>query len=93
MFKIVDVKVLLPYKIRLKYEDGVEGIVDLSYLVGKGVFKKWEDPRKFADVHINSDGAVEWEGGIDLCPDALYMSITGKTAEEVFANLRAGTHA
>ena len=31
------------YRIWLRYSDGEEGEVDLSHLVGKGVFKVWDD--------------------------------------------------
>ena len=39
--------------------------MDLSDLAGKGVFSKWNHK-------------VAWPGGIDLCPDALYVEVTGK---------------
>jgi len=38
MFKPIQVKVLPNYKLWVKYTDGVEGEIDLSHLVGKGVF-------------------------------------------------------
>ncbi len=38
MFKPVKVTPLRDYKIRICYADGLKGDVDLSHLVGKGVF-------------------------------------------------------
>ena len=32
------------YRIWLRYSDGVAGEIDLSHLVGKGVFKIWDEP-------------------------------------------------
>ena len=70
------------------------GEVDLSHLVGKGVFQLWNDPQAFARVSIGSGGEVRWSDEVDLCADALYLEITGKSPEEVFPNLKkAAAHA
>jgi hypothetical protein len=57
----------------VKFEDGLEGEVDLSDLVGRGVFKRWkENPSGFARVSVDADrGTVVWPGGLDVAPDAL----------------------
>ena len=79
MHRIIKVKPLAENHLWLVFEDGIEGIVNLSHLAGKGVFKKWEDQEYFNSVRINSEShTVEWEGGIDLCPDNLYAKMTGK---------------
>lgn len=59
--------------------------VDLSHLAGKGVFVAWEKEGVFAKVQLGPHGAVEWPGDVDLCPDALYLRLTGKQPEEVFS--------
>lgn len=84
MKRIVAVKALPLYRVRIRFSDGVEGEVDLSDLVGKGVFTDWNDPKQFARVSIDPEShTLTWPGGIDLCPDALYQEVTGKRAEEV----------
>jgi hypothetical protein len=40
MLRPIDIKPLPDYRIWLKYSHGIEGVVDLSQLAGKGVFKK-----------------------------------------------------
>lgn len=87
--KPIDVKPLANYRIWLRYDDGVEGEVDLSDLAGRGVFEAWNDPAFFRSVHIASHGAVEWGADLDLCSDALYMRLTGKSPEELFSALRS----
>jgi hypothetical protein len=83
MYRVEKVKALPDYKLWLKFSDGVEGTVDLSGLVGKGVFSVWRDKKKFAAVYVDPEShTAAWPGGIDLCPDNLYMEITGK---EVFS--------
>lgn len=88
MYKINKVKVLSDYKIWLKYLDGTEGIIDLSDLVGRGVFSEWNDYEKFKNVKIGSSGELIWQDELDLCPDSLYIKLTGKTAEELFPLLK-----
>lgn len=84
MFKPVAVTPRPGFLLHLQYEDGVEGEVDLSHLCGKGVFQLWDDPGAFDRVSIGSDGAVRWSDDVEICPDALYLQITGKTPEEAF---------
>ena len=88
MNKAVQAKPLDDYRLWLKYEDGTEGEVDLSDLAGRGVFRAWSDQKVFSAVTIGESGAIVWPGEIDLCPDALYLRLTGKTAEEVFPALK-----
>ena len=71
------------YRIWLRYSDGVEGEIDLSDLAGKGVFAAWNEPGYFEKVHIDDSGAVAWDADLELCPDALYLELTGKTFEEL----------
>jgi hypothetical protein len=94
MKKISKVKVLPGYRLDLEFEDGVSGTVDLSENVGKGVFALWRDPLFFEKVAIGSAGELVWGEKIDLCPDALYLKVTGKQPEDLFPALRnLPTHA
>jgi len=79
---IAKVEVLKDYKLRLEFADGAAGIADVSALVGKGVFSLWNDYVEFRKVQIGSSGELVWGDQIDLCPDALYMKITGKQSLE-----------
>jgi hypothetical protein len=87
MLRPTAVTPLAGYRLRLRYSDGVEGEVDLSHLAGKGVFLLWNDPEAFENVSIGAGGEIRWSDQVDLCPDALYMQITGKPPAEVFPNL------
>jgi uncharacterized protein DUF2442 len=88
MFKPVDIKALADYKIWVRFADGIEGEVDLSHLAGRGVFSLWRDYAEFQKVHIGPGGAIAWNAEVELCPDSIYLELTGKTPEEVFPNLR-----
>lgn len=88
MFKVTRAEPLPGYRLRLSYDDGVTGVVDLSHLVGKGVFQLWNDPEAFGRISIGTGGEVRWSDEVDLCADALYLEVTGKQPDEVFPNLR-----
>jgi hypothetical protein len=88
MPKATRVQVLNDYRIKLDFDDGVSGDIDLFDLVGRGVFSAWRDTTFFREVRIGSSGELTWGEGIDLCPDSLYLKITGKTPEDIFPLLR-----
>jgi hypothetical protein len=85
--KLIEAEPLAGYRLRLRYSDGVAGDVDLSRLVGKGVFGLWSDPEAFKRVSLGTGGEVRWSDEVDLCADALYMELTGKRPDEVFPSL------
>jgi Protein of unknown function (DUF2442) len=88
MSRITEVRPLDDYRIWLRFDDGAEGEVDLSDLAGRGVFAAWADPNVFKAVRVEEGGAIEWPDEIDMCPDALYLRLTGKAVDEVFPGLR-----
>lgn len=88
MIKLVEVKAKPNYRLWLRYEDGVQGEVDLSSEVGKGVFAYWNDVKNFKNVHIGSSGEISWSDQLDICADAMYLKITGKKPEDIFPALK-----
>jgi len=85
MARITTVKAIKPYTIWVQYNDGVEGEIDLSHLAGKGVFAAWNKTGEFEKAHLDPEsGAVAWGSDLDICPDTLYLQLTGKTAAEYF---------
>ena len=71
------------FHIWLRYTDGTAGEIDLSHLAGRGVFEAWRDRAFFEMVCIAPDGGVAWGTAIELCPDALYLRLTGKSIDDV----------
>ena len=71
------------YRLWLCYSDGAAGEVDLSHLAGGGVFAAWNDRARYASVHITDYDAIAWDNELELCPDALYMQLTGKSLTDV----------
>lgn len=88
MPKPVSVTPMPDYRIHVKYEDGVEGEADLAHLVGHGVFANWKDAANFSCVTIGEHGEFRWNNNIDLCSDAIYLQITGKSPEDIFPSIK-----
>lgn len=68
------------YRLRLRFEDGATGDVDISKCVKfTGVFAPLKDRAEFAAVRVDPElGTVRWPCGADLDPDVLYAAVTGK---------------
>ena len=77
---IVAVQPLEHYRLRLRFEDGAEGVIDVRQLVRfSGVFAFLSDPKEFASVQVNPElGTIFWPCGADLDPDVLYALVTGQ---------------
>jgi hypothetical protein len=87
--KVSEVRALPNYTIWVRYEDGIEGEVDLSSYSGRGVFTAWSVPTFFAKVHVSPHGSIAWSDEIELCPDSIYLEITGKRPEDLFERVGA----
>jgi hypothetical protein len=76
---IVAARALGGYRLHLRFEDGLEGVVDLEpHLSFHGVFEPLRDPAYFAQARVDPDlGTVAWPNGADLDPDVLYGRIAG----------------
>ena len=87
MLEVREVRARPNYKIWVRYEDDVDGEVDLTLYVGKGIFSAWKDPAFFEAVHLTPYGSIAWNEDIELCPDSIYLELTGKKPEELFPRI------
>ena len=81
------------YRLHLRFDSGEDGVVDLSDLVGRGVFEIWREEGVFEAVEVTPAGELRWGTAVDLCPDAMYLRMTGKSPEDEFESLRSGINA
>lgn len=77
---IVEARPLGGHRLYLRFEDGVEGEVDLGNRIRfEGIFAPLRDPEEFAKVRVHEElKTVVWPNGADLDPDVLYAQVTGK---------------
>lgn len=89
MVRPTEIQALEKYRIWIKYSDGTKGEVDLSEFAGRGVFTFWDEDNNFQKVGLESSGEIQWSDAIDLCPDAIWLRLTGKQPAELFPNLHS----
>lgn len=92
MPKPIELRPLENYQVFVRYDDGVEGIADLSEFAGTGVFSLWNNYDAFRNVRIGPIGELSWNDSVELCPDSVYLMITGKNPEDLFPKLREMRH-
>jgi hypothetical protein len=82
MVRIETAQPLAGYRLKVRFNDGLEGIYPVEPERRGGVFLKLLDAKTFNAVRVNPDfGCVEWPGGIDLCPDMMHRAMTGSAVE------------
>ena len=77
---VVEVEAIGDYRLRVKFEDGVAGEIDVAAIAPfEGVFAPLRDPKLFGAVAVDPElGTARWSNGADLDPDVLYALITGQ---------------
>mgnify|MGYP001170009879 FL=1 len=76
---VVSVEQIGPYRLRLRFDDGAEGEIDVqSTTTFEGVFEPLNDPEFFSQVRVDDDaGTIVWPNGADLDPLVLHSRVTG----------------
>jgi len=70
---VTALEVVADHRLRLSFEDGAEGEVDLSNWNWRGVFEPLADPAYFRRVELDAQlGTIVWPNGADLAPETLH---------------------
>jgi hypothetical protein len=80
MPRVIKVVALPQYRLRVEFDDGVVGTIDLSGELDGEVFRPLRDEAIFRQVMIDEFGAVCWPSGPDLASDAMHSQLTGELA-------------
>jgi hypothetical protein len=80
VWEVVSVQPLDAYRLHLRFEDGIEGVIDVSEIIPfSGIFSPLADLNYFATVQVNSEfGTIVWDNGADLDPDVLYSIVANQ---------------
>ncbi len=70
------------FAVRVAFDDGTAGEVDLSYLVDYGgVFEPLRDPDYFRRLRADLEaGTIVWPNDADIAPETLYAHAQGQAA-------------
>ena len=78
-FEIKEAVFQKEHQIRMRFEDGSVGTVDLSdYLKEDTVFSQFSSEEYFKDFKIEYGTLVWGNGEVDIAPETLYERATGK---------------
>ncbi len=80
--KVIEVKSLPGYKLFLSFDDGVNGIIDLSDLVQKGIFKVLQTENNFNKVYVSAY-SIAWSEELEIDLLTAYAELANKTPKEV----------
>lgn len=80
--KVLEVKYLSDYTISIKFDDGVNGTIELNDLVQKGIFIVLQDKNQFAKVYTNGS-SVAWSNELEIDATTIYSELTGKHFGEI----------
>ena len=76
---LVFIEPLPEHRLRIRFDDGTEGVVDVTQLVEfTGVFEPLREPEFFTKVAVNTElGTVVRPNNADLDADVLYAKVNG----------------
>ena len=80
--KATTVKAISNNKISISFDDGIYGIVDLSELIQKGIFRELNDPNFFAKVYTTGE-AIAWSDDLEIDALNIYAKIVKKEPSEL----------
>jgi hypothetical protein len=74
---VTEVEPMGGHRLRLRFEDGAEGELDLATQPRRGVFAPLDDPTYFARVELDEElGTIVWPNGADIAPETLHRWVT-----------------
>jgi hypothetical protein len=83
---VTAVDVVGDHRLRLRFEDGADGEVDLSTWEWRGLFEPLADPGYFRQVELDQElGTIVWPNGADIAPETLHRWVTGGRIEAELA--------
>lgn len=74
MPNIINVEVQNETALRVRFQDGLEGLVQFLPSAFRGVFSCLKDPQVFRQARVQ-DGVLTWPGELDLAPDTMHQAI------------------
>ena len=76
-WRVSRLEVLPGFRLRVQFNDGLEGMVEMAEFINSpvaGVFAVLREENRFRQAKVIL-GAVTWPGDLDLAPDAMHRAI------------------
>ncbi len=71
---VINVNALNDYFLRVEFDNGQQGVLDMGPFLAFGVFKKIRNKEPFKQVKVSFD-TIEWSSGADLDPEFVYEKV------------------
>jgi hypothetical protein len=71
--RVVEARYLGGHRVWLRFEDGLEGEVDLANALRGPIFEPLKDPDYFSGFLL--DRTLTWPNGADFAPESLYRRV------------------
>ena len=74
-YNVVAAEVVRDHIVRVKFEDGSEGEIDLVPELWGPVFEPLKDADYFRQMTVAEYGTIAWPNGADFAPEFLYERV------------------
>ncbi len=85
MIKLTSVKVVDSYRLAVQFEDGTQGVCDISPYLEKGDFQELKDESLFREAFCTG-WSVEWPNELDLSADTIRHLITAQSKSNNYSD-------
>ncbi len=76
MLHVDSLRVLPDFRLWLRFNDGVEGVADLSSEMTGAIFEPLQHPEQFATAWLDPElQTVAWPNGADIAPEFLHALV------------------
>lgn len=72
--RVVHLRYLGDHRLRLRFDDGVEGTIDFGDALRGPMFEPLRDPALFAQVRLDGP-TIAWPNGADWAPESLHATV------------------
>ena len=69
--RVTEVRTERDFKLKLTFTNGEKRVFDVKPYLNTGRFAELKNDAMFSSV-VCSLGSIQWQNGLDLCPDTLY---------------------
>lgn len=82
--KITDIAVVPEYKLKVSFDDGVSGVIDLKDFTENGIFSVLKDKQLFNKVY-SVGYAVAWSDELEIDAVTIYAEIINKDPKDILS--------
>lgn len=73
MVHVIEARYVGGHRVWLRFDDGLQGEVDLADALRGPIFEPLKDPQRFAEFKV--DVTLTWPSGADLAPESLHARV------------------